>query len=106
MQLLLKINAYFSRFYCNKTCPSYEFLVVFRQVRVWDQKSVERGGHWLGWSAGRVRAKFLKLLRVQSRVGSNFVGMGRVQTQNFNPCRTLIYTVIKEETKISGALAR
>jgi len=41
-------------FIAKKTCPSYEFLVVFGQVRVWDGKS-----------AGRVRAKFLKLLRVR-----------------------------------------
>jgi len=34
----------------------------------------------------RVRAKFLKLLRV--RAGLNFTGAGRVRTQNFNPRRT------------------
>jgi len=27
-------------FIATKTCPSYEFLVVFGQVRVWDRKSV------------------------------------------------------------------
>jgi len=29
-------------FIATKTCPSYEFLVVFGQVRVWDQKNVGR----------------------------------------------------------------
>jgi len=26
-------------FIATKTCPSYEFLVVFRQVQVWDRRS-------------------------------------------------------------------
>jgi len=59
-------------FIATKTCPSLEFLVVFGQVRVWDRKSPGRGG--LGWSAGLVRAKFLKLLRV--RGGFKFCGCG------------------------------
>jgi len=48
-------------FIATKACPSYKFLVVFGQVRVWDRKSAGRDGHGLGWSAGRVwvRAKFL-----------------------------------------------
>jgi len=55
-------------FIATKTCPSYEFLVVFGQVRVWDQKSAgrERVG------SARVRAKFLKLLRG----GFKFCGCG------------------------------
>jgi len=40
----------------QKLAHNYEFLVVFGQVRVWDRKS-----------AGRVRPKFLKLLRVRGR---------------------------------------
>jgi len=45
-------------FIATKTCPSYEFLVVFGQVRVWNRKSA-------GWE----RAKFLKLLRVPGGSG-------------------------------------
>jgi len=26
----------------QKTCPSYEFLIVFRQVQVWERKSAVR----------------------------------------------------------------
>jgi len=81
----------------TKTCPSYEFLVVFGQARVWDRKSAGRGGRRLEWSAGwvqvrsvQVQAKFLQFLRVRGRAGLNFAGAGRVQTQNFNPHRTLI----------------
>jgi len=83
MQLLLKINAYLSRFYCNKTYPSYEFLVVFGQVRVWDRKSAGRvrvgmvcGGVWVqgGWGQNI----------------SNSCGARQVRTQNFNPRRTLL----------------
>jgi len=38
-------------FISTKTCPSYAFLLVFGQVRVWDWKM--QGGRGLGWSAGR-----------------------------------------------------
>jgi len=55
----------------TKICPSYEFLAVFGQVRVWDRKSAGRArvvmvcGAGAGWKcAGRERAKYLKLLRV------------------------------------------
>jgi len=44
-------------FIATKTCPSYEFLVIFGQMRVWDRKSAERV------RVRSVRAKFLKLLR-------------------------------------------
>jgi len=56
-------------FIATKTCSSYEFLVVFGQVRVWDRKTAGRSGRGLGWSAGRVRAKFFELLRVRVRGG-------------------------------------
>jgi len=59
---LLKTNAYLSQFYCKKTCPSDKFLVVFRQVQVWDRRSAgqtrvgmvcgrgtSRGSVWLSW---------------------------------------------------------
>jgi len=39
-------------FIATKTYPSYEFLVVFGEVPVWDQKSAGRGGRGLWWSAG------------------------------------------------------
>jgi len=32
----------FHDFIATKTCPSYEFLAVFGQVRVWDWKSAVR----------------------------------------------------------------
>jgi len=32
----------------TKTCPSYEFLVVFGQVQVWDRKSAGLGTGWDG----------------------------------------------------------
>jgi len=70
LQLLLKIYAYFSRISCNKTCPSYEFLVVFGQVRVWDWKSAGAGLKCTG--AGRERARFLKLMRVRGGSGQKF----------------------------------
>jgi len=63
-----------------KSCPSYEFFVVFGQVRVWERKSAGWGGRGLGWSVGRVRrvrATFLKLLRMRGRVGLNLRVQGR-----------------------------
>jgi len=42
-------------FTAKNTCPSYEFLVVFGQVWVWDRKSAGQGGRELGWPAGRSR---------------------------------------------------
>ena len=55
LQLLLKINAYFSHFIATNTCPSYEFSV-FGQVRVWDQKSAGRArvGMVCGAGAGKI----------------------------------------------------
>jgi len=43
-----------------------------------------------GAGAGAERVKILKLLRVRGGTGLNFAGAGRVRTQNFNPCRTLL----------------
>jgi len=54
-------------FIATKTCPSYEFLVVFGQVRVWDRKSP--GGRGLGWSAGCVR---VGSMQVRGESGQNF----------------------------------
>jgi len=72
-------------FIATKTCPSYECLVVFGQVRVWDRKSE-------GWTrvrmvcgAGRVRAKFLKLLRVWG--GFKFCGCGAGADTKFQPAQ-------------------
>jgi len=61
-------------FIATKTCCSYEFLVVFGQVWVWDRKS-----------AGRARAKFLKLLRV--RGGFKFCGCGAGADRKFQPAQ-------------------
>jgi len=52
-------------FIATKTCPSYEFLVVFGQVRVWDRKS-----------AGRVRVGSVRGGSGQDF--SNSCGAGRV----------------------------
>jgi len=65
-----------------------QFLVVFRQVRIWDRESA--------WQAqvGRVRsvrARFHKFLRVCSRAGLNFTGAGWERTKNFNSRRTLVH---------------
>jgi len=63
----------------TKSCPSYEFLLVFGHVWVWDRKSAKRGRHRLGWSVGQVqvrsmqvRARFLKLMRVRGETGQKF----------------------------------
>jgi len=61
-------------FIATKSCPSYDFLVVFGQVRVWDRKSAGRAGMVCG------------------------VGAGRDRTKNFNPCRTLVH--ISVNTKL------
>jgi len=37
-------------FVATKTCPSYEFLVIFGQLRVWDWKSAVRFGSVPGGS--------------------------------------------------------
>jgi len=37
-------------FIATKTCPSHEFLVVFRQVQVWDRKRA--GRTWVGMVCG------------------------------------------------------
>ena len=80
---LLKINAYFSRFHCNKNLPKLWVSVVFGQVRVETEKV--RGWRGLGWSVGRVWAKFLKLLRV--RGGFKFCGCGAGVDTKFQPAK-------------------
>ena len=61
-------------FIATKTCPSYEFLVVFGQVRVWDRKSAGRARVGMVCGTERVQAKFLKLLRVRGEF--KFCGAG------------------------------
>jgi len=39
-------------FIATKTCHSYEFLVLFGQVRVWDRKSAGRGRVEMACGAG------------------------------------------------------
>jgi len=65
-------------FITTKTCPSYEFLVVFGQVRVWDQKSPGQTRVEMVCGAGAG-----KILQVP-------VGAGWVRTQNFNLRRNLV----------------
>ena len=81
-------------FIATKTCPSYEFLVAFGQVRVWDRKSAGRarigmvcgaGAGWKWAGAGRVRAKFLKFLRVRGEF--KFCGCGAAADKKFQPAQ-------------------
>jgi len=51
------------------------------------------GAGWKCAGAGRVRAKFLKLLRVRGGEGLNFAGAGRERTKHFNLRRTLLETL-------------
>ena len=100
LQLLLKMNAYFSRFLCKKTCPSYEFLVVLRQVQVWDWKSVGRGRCELGCPAGRDRCRLevcrcgvgaRKIFLIYAGVGrGEFKFCGAGADKNFQPMQDSI----------------
>jgi len=63
-------------FIATKTCPSYECLVVFGQVRVWDRKSAGWGGRGLGWSAGRVRIRSVRVRGGSGQDFSNSCGCG------------------------------
>jgi len=87
-------------FIATETCPSCEFLVVFRQLRV-RPKSAVRDGCGLGWSAGRVRVGSVGVRGGSGQdfsnscgcgAGLNFAGAGRERTKNFNPRRTLAHT--------------
>jgi len=98
LKLLLKINAYFSLFYCNKTGPGYEFLVVFGQMRVWDWKSagwdfLQRG---VGAGAGCV-GKFLKLLWV--RDGFKFCWCRAGADTKFQPMQDSSAYISGQKTK-------
>jgi len=69
-------------FIATKTCPSYEFSVVFGQLRVWDRKSAGRGGlevRGCGAGAGKIS---------QIPAGAGRGGRG----QKINPRRTLAST--------------
>jgi len=52
LQILLKLMHTSHDFIATTTCPSYEFLVVFRQLRVWDQKSAGQVGVGMVCGAG------------------------------------------------------
>jgi len=81
LQIFLKLMHTSHDFIAIKTCTSYEFLVVFEQLRVWDRE-VMRG---LGWSAGRERAGFLKFLRV--RDGFKFCVFEAGSDKKFQPAQ-------------------
>jgi len=90
LQFLLKINAYFSRFYCNKNLP---YLCVFSSFRT--GAGLRPKSAWracVGWSAGRVRAGWGQNFSNSCGCGAgvNFAGAGRVQTQNFKSRRSLM----------------
>jgi len=56
-------------FIATKTCPSYEFLVVFGQVRVSDRKSAGRARVGMVCRAEQVR---VRSVRVRGGSGQNF----------------------------------
>ena len=68
-------------------------------MRVLNRKSAGRArvGMVCGAGAGRVRARFLKLLL--GGAGLKFAGAGRVSTQNFNPRRTQHATNLLIQTR-------
>jgi len=61
-------------FITTKTCPSYEFLVVFGQVRVWDRKSTGRARVGMVCRAG-CRQNFSN--SYECGAGLNFAGADR-----------------------------
>jgi len=78
-------------FIATKTCSSYEFLVVFVQVRVWDRKSAVRArvGMVCGGGCRLQVCGCGKKFSNSCGAGLNFAGAGRARTKNFNPRRTL-----------------
>ena len=42
LQIFLKLMHTSHDYVATKTCPSYEFLVVFGQLRIWERKSAGR----------------------------------------------------------------
>jgi len=86
LQLFLKMNAYFSLFRCKKSCPSYEFLVVFGQVLVWDRKSARRARFGMACGGGRAGT-----VRMRGGSGEDFSASS---LQHWNSCsyRTLTRT--------------
>ena len=86
MKLLLKTNAYFSRFYCNKNLPSS-----FRTGAGLRPKKCGAGAGWYGLRGGCGCG-----LEVCGAGAGNIsqTPAGRERTQNFNPRRTLIYTFL------------
>ena len=54
LQIFLKLMHTSHDFIAIKTCTSYEFLVVFEQLRVWDRESDARVGMVCGAGAGRI----------------------------------------------------
>ena len=80
MQLLLKINAYFSQFYCNKNLL---WLWVFSSFRTGAGLRLKK--YRAEWSAGRVQVRSMQ-------VQAKYLKLLWVRTQNFNPRRTLVGT--------------
>jgi len=75
MQLLLKTNAYFSRFYCIKTSPTFVFSSFRTSAGLRPKKCWVRGGRGLGDFYG------LDVCECGTRVGKIFqtrAGTGRV----------------------------
>jgi len=75
-------------FIATKTCPSYEFLVVFGQVQVRDRKSAVRGPGWDGLRGGcksevcgAGAGRFLKL----AQGGFKFCWCGAGADKKFQP---------------------
>jgi len=71
-----------------KTCPSYEFLVVFGQVRVWDQKSAGRVR--VGMVCGAGADNVSQTSTGAGQGGFKFCWWGAGADKNFNLRRTLV----------------
>jgi len=72
-------------FIATKTCPSYEFLAVFGQVRVWDRKSAVRARVGILCGAGAGAGKISQTLAGAERGGFKFCGCGAGADTKFQP---------------------
>ena len=54
LQIFLKLMHTSHDYVATKTCPSYEFLVVFGQLRIWERKSAGRARVGMVCGAGAV----------------------------------------------------
>jgi len=105
LQFLLKINAYFSRFHCNKILPLLYICSSFRTAAgLWPKKcGAGRVRVGLFCGAGRVRVVSVGVRGLSRHDFWNSCGCGAVADKKFNPCRTLISSCQKS-SEGSGSL--